>query len=448
MRWQLIAIAGLVACVDHGPGPDLQKVPAGYVSKHRLAALPPGVQPVRVSLGDGALEYVGNVVDRPRVAPGETVTVTHYWRVVKPVGPQWRVFAIVRGAAGSADFINLDATDMQRAYGPGRWQAGEIIEDVQTFTIRPDWKSPTATLAVGLIKVGAHGTLDRMAASGERVSDRAVVATTLEIDVSRAPPLPGTVHIPRATGPIVIDGMKTEPGWGKAAVSPDFVAGDGSGEPAGKATARMVWDDTNLYVFAQITDTDVFSPYKEHDDSLWKADCIEMFIDADSNKRGYIELQVNPNNATFDSWFPGGREKGIPAWTSHMVTAVKVNGTPDRSDGSDIGWDVEMAIPWAAIRGDDPTMVVTLPPAVGDRWRLNLVRVDKRAAADVVTVSSWNRIGIGDFHALDRMLTAVFADPQGSTRTVPPVAPVTPVLESSGVGVGPGAGPGPGAGTP
>ena len=34
-----------------------------------------------------------------------------------------------------------------------------------------------------------------------------------------------------------------------------------------------------------------------------------MFIDADGNRRGYVELQVNPNNVTFDSWFAGDRAR-------------------------------------------------------------------------------------------------------------------------------------------
>ena len=55
-----------------------------------------------------------------------------------------------------------------------------------------------------------------------------------------------------------------------------------------------------------------------------------MFIDADGNRRGYVELQVNPNNATFDSWFATTRaQPGDRAWDSGMVTAVKVRGTAE-----------------------------------------------------------------------------------------------------------------------
>ena len=63
----------------------------------------------------------------------------------------------------------------------------------------------------------------------------------------------------------------------------------------------MTWDEQNLYVFVQADDPDVSSKYTKNDDEIWKNDVIEIFIDADSNRHGYVELQVNPNNATFDT---------------------------------------------------------------------------------------------------------------------------------------------------
>ena len=68
-------------------------------------------------------------------------------------------------------------------------------------------------------------------------------------------------------------------------------------------------------------------------------------------------------------------------------------------------------------------MKIHLPPKIGDRWKLNVVRVDKRGQA--VTASTWNRISISDFHALNRMLTVVFADPAGGiVPGAPGAAPV------------------------
>jgi hypothetical protein len=431
-RW--IAALGWIivaACVDRGPGPEGKKIDPAYVGQHLVHALPAGLAPLDVPLAGGALIYAGNTVDKPVVAPGQTVRITHYWKVVAPLGSpgpigtagaHWSVFALVRGAAHTADFMNLTATDMELAHPPATWKPGEIIEDVQDVTLRPDWRSPIATLSVGLIAAGAHDVGDRMAASGPHTDDRAVVARQLEVDLSKAPPPPGTIYIPRATGPITIDGVASEPAWATAATSPELVTAEGSADPVGKAIAKLTWDDQNLYVYVAVTDSDIVSQYKQHDEPMWKQDCIELFIDADGNRRGYVELQVDPNNATFDKWYQATRaQPGDERWDSGMQSAVHLRGTTEPGD-TDQGWDVELAIPWPAVKGRDEAMAVRLPPAVGDRWRLNLVRVDVKTGDKNQQASSWNRISSADFHALDRMLTAVFADPTGSI-VGKPVAP-------------------------
>jgi hypothetical protein len=436
-----VIVAGLFAwgaCVDRGPGPKPKKIDPGYVAAHLLAQPPVQVMPpLEVSIG-GKVVYVGNTVDRTSIAPGQTVRVIHYWRVVQPVGAGWKVFALVRGAPGTADFINLDPTDMEIAHGPAQWKPGEVIEDIQDITLGPDWRSSTATLSVGLIAIGRHGPGDRMAASGPHTQDRAVIARVIDVDLSKAPPPPGTVYAPRAAAAIAIDGVASEPAWAAAATSPELVTAEGSADPVGKAVARLTWDDQFLYAFVSITDSDVWSEYRNHDDPLWKQDCVELFIDADGNRRGYVELQVGPNNATFDSWFQTTRaQPGDVGWDSGMQTAVKLRGTTAPGD-TDQGWDVEIAIPWQAARGRDEAMAVRLPPEVGDRWRMNVVRVDVKTGDKSPQASSWNRITSADFHALDRMLTVVFADGNGS---IVPVRPSTaPVPGEAGPAAGAGAG--------
>ena len=441
MKWLALLLL-VVGCVDEGSGPP-SRVDPKYVRAHLLKELPAGVDRFDVTLGDKVV-YLGNIIDRTRVVPGQMLTVKHYWKVLKPPGKNWRPFALVRGPAGSSDFMNLDATDMQVGYPVAKWQPNDIIEDEQQITMRPDWTSPSAILYVGLIAVAKHGTLDRMPVTGARTQDRAIIAAKLDIDLSRAPPPPGTIHIPRASSPIVIDGMQLDGAWQTAVTSNEFVTGEASTDPVGKATAKVTWDDQHLYLFISVVDSDITSQFTNHDDPLWKADCVEIFLDADGNQRGYIELQVSPRNTKFDSWFANTRaQPGDVTWTSNMITEVKVRGTPNAGDG-DQGWDVEIGIPWAAVKGKDEQMAVSIPPRIGDRWRFNVNRVDIRSGNDRQAVSSWKRIG-NDWHALDRMLTAVFADPTGSTAPSevpaenpqqpgimpPPPTPPTPQLVPS-----------------
>lgn len=435
MRTFLVAalsIGSFVGCVDQGPGPQPKKVDPGFVGKRLLLAPPATLTPkLDVDLG-GKVIYLGNTVNVQSAVPGQAFKITHYWKVVAPVGPGWQVFSMVHGEPTKPDFMNLPPTEMQRAHGPATWAAGEIIEDEQEIFLRPDWRSMDVTVYVGLMQVGAHGIGDRMAASGPNVKDRAVIARRLEIDLSKAPPPPGTLHVPYAQGAITVDGTLSDPGWTGIVSSPEWPTAESSPEPVGKVSGKLTWDDQHLYVYVHVTDSEVFSEFKNQDDPLWKQDCVELFIDADGNRRGYVELQVNPNNVTFDSWFPGGRAaKGDEEWDSGMITGVKLN--PGQ------GWEVEIAIPWAAVKGREDAMSVRLPPQVGDRWRLNVVRVDKKQGAQNPTASSWNRISYQDWHGLERMLTVVFADQTGAVAPSTPGVPVRPgVVDPGAAGVGSG----------
>jgi hypothetical protein len=424
-----------VSCVDSGTGPQPKRVDPGYVGKHLLAAPPALPTRVDATIG-GKVVYLGNTLGQARLAPGQAIKITHYWKVLAPPGDNYRVFMLVHGAPNTADFMSLPITEMQRAHGPATWRANEIIEDEHEIVLRPDWRSNEATIYVGLIEVGAHGTLDRMPATGPHTLDNAVIAAKLDVDLSKAPPPPGTIHVPRAQGPIVIDGKPDDPGWVGAAQSPDFVTAEGSPDPLGKANTRMVWDDQYLYLYGLVTDTDILSEFKNQDDPLWKADCLEIFVDADSNKRGYVELQVNPNNATFDSWFATTRaQPGDESWDSGMVTAVRMNGS-SAAGGTDQSWEVEIAIPWAAVKGRDEAMKINTPPLVGDRWRMNVVRADYRTGMKNASASSWNRITYQEWHALDRMLTIVFADTLGGVVPKSPPDPRVPPADPTGVGSG------------
>lgn len=457
----LVLLGSGAGCVDRGAGPKLGDDPA-LVDKSRLsevpaalvhrvdAALAPAVaRPaaaksspasavdagavIEAADPDGAqVIYLGAIVeadpptsapaDAPpvdKLVPGQAYRIRHFWKVLAPPG-DLRVFTHLRGQSGAPDFMNLDDSPLRRAYPPKRWRAGDLLSDAQSFVLRPDWRSPTVTVTAGLIRRGGHGPDDRLAVVRGPGEAGAVVVRVLPVDVAKAPPPPGTVRVARASSPITIDGIGDEPAWSAAPWSPSFVPAEGSPESVGSAQAKLSWDDEHLYALIHVEDSDVSSPFKQPDDPLWKADCVELFIDADSNRRQYIELQVNPHNAQFDSYFASTRaEPGDVTFSAGMKSAVVVRGTLEDAGDIDGGWEVELAIPWAALRGKDPSMAVRLPPQPGDQMRLNVVRVDKRAADKYPTASSWNRIPYSDFHALDRMLNVVFVE---AAKPAPPAA--------------------------
>ena len=435
MSRYLFAVVVLAACVEKGdPGEGGKQIDRAYVQENLLDTAPTTMQR-RVDAtftmpSGGKVVYLGNDAPATRVAPGDKVTITHYWEVVAPPGPGWKLFSHATGAGG--DFMNVDLTDMRTGHPVKAWQAGQIIRDQQIFVVRKDWKSPTATLIVGFFQPGRHKVTDRaeVSAASAAVDQRAVAVITLDVDLSKAPPPPGTLVLAKASEPIVIDGKADEPAWKKAAVQTAFTSAEGCPELSDSTEAKLIWDDQHLYLFVSSEDADVYSPFTNTDDHLWEHDVVEVFIDADGNRRGYIELQVNPKNAHFDTWFVAGRPNRDDSFDAQMQHQVIVRGTADNRDDGDAGWDVEIAIPLAAARGKDAAMKIAVPPRPGDTWRLNVVRVDKDRSGKV-RAASWNRIGCDDFHALDKMLTVQFADAEG--RTEPPPAEAPPVAPAPGV---------------
>ena len=277
--------------------------------------------------------YLGNLVDHEALVPGDTVEIRHFWRVLAPPPPDLRVVTYLRGQEGGADFMNLDDSPMRRAHPPSSWKAGEIIQDTQSVRLRPQWRSSTASLYVGLMRRGGHRAADRLPVRAGGATENLALARQWTVDLSKAPPPPGTVVVRKATSAITIDGVGDEPAWQQVPWSAEFPTAEGSPDPVGKAEGKLTWDDQALYLFVHVEDSDVASPYRKRDDPLWKADCIELFIDADGNREQYVELQVNPFNAVFDSYFATTRaQPGDVGFDAGLRSQVVVHGTrrPER----------------------------------------------------------------------------------------------------------------------
>ena len=422
--WKAFLLATAIvcaACVDKAP--PAPPVDPALVAENLLTAPPADLGNPIGAVFDGKVTYLGNTVERAQVAPGDKIVITHYWQVNVPPGKNWKVFSHLVG--DDNNFANVDLTDMRKGHTSDKWTAGQIIRDPQTFILRKDWRSPTARLVVGIYKKGGHKITDRMDVSGGEVKERALTVATFTIDVSKAAPLPGQLIAKKATGPITIDGKANDAAWATAAATAAFQTAEGGPEPRGPTSAKITWDDQHLYLFVSADDDDVRSEYTKTDDTIWKADVIEAFIDADGNGKGYVELQVSPQNVHFDAWFPTVRPQSDLAYSAGMTSAVNVRGTLNQPGDDDQGWDAEIAIPLAAVKGNDGAMAVRIPPQPGDVWKFNVVRADygkdgKPAAA------SWNRIRFSDWHSLDRMLTLTFADATGSVTPPPATTPGPP----------------------
>lgn len=358
---------------------------------------------------EGKVTYIGLDVDRDKVRPGQPFTLTHYWKVNKPV-PGWRLFVHLNDPSMSGkNFVNADHKPIGGRYPVTLWKAGEIIRDAHKVTLSGKWNKPMVYVYTGLWK----GKL-RMKPKGPSDGQNRVLAAKIPVDVSGVKGGKGAerkrVVALRTDKPVKLDGKLNDPVWQKAPSTGAFVDPMSGGEAKVKTEAKLAWNDKYLYVAFHNVDKDIWSKLRKRDDKLWTQEAVEMFIDADGDGEDYVELQVNPAGTIFDSYLPKYR-KNDNAWNSKMKVAVEVNGTLNKRDDADESWTVEMAIPWADTKGKGKGDV-KLPPRPGDVWRVNFFRLD-RPEEKRQLAAAWSAPQVGDFHKLDRFGELVFADAAG-----------------------------------
>jgi hypothetical protein len=347
---------------------------------------------------DGAITFAGGVVVRDATVspsplrPGESVHVAFDVQgtpasgrvVLSPPRTGGRQVALGGLEAARAEPVPPD----DRVRAASFEQATGRVE--VELAVPSPWHPKTAMITVEL----GPGT---QAIDGPRTAAGAGVLALVPVAVT--PTHAVAVH---ATAAIAIDGALDEPAWQAATVY--RLADSRDGEPIAEAITqvRFAWDDTALFVGAQLQDDDAWSEYRAQDDPLWKQEAFEVFVFGDAAepvddpaiRRDYLELQVSPRGVTFDARFAEYR-KGDEAWDSAWKTAVQLRGDVDDRRGRDEGWTVEVAIPWDEICAHTSA---TCPPRAQDRLRINVFRLERpQKGAPLGLALSPTRVS--DFHA-------------------------------------------------
>ena len=97
----------------------------------------------------------------------------------------------------------------------------------------------------------------------------------------------------RTLTPLHIDGDLTKPAWELAAWTEDFVDIEGSARPSPKfrTRAKMLWDDRNFYIAAEIEEPHVWGTLTEHDSLIFHDNDFEVFIDPDGDNHDYCRTR-------------------------------------------------------------------------------------------------------------------------------------------------------------
>ena len=199
--------------------------------------------------------------------------------------------------------------------------------------------------------------------------------------VPRIPFSPKSYVCYRTSESISVDGHLTEADWLKSEWTEYFgdIEGHLKSMPRYKTRVKMLWDDTYFYFAGEMEDPHVWATLSRRDTIIFYDNDFEIFIDPNGDTHEYYELEMNAFNTIWDLLLTRpyrDDNSAVNAWNyAGMQSAVQIKGTINRSDDTDIGWQVEVALPWRALRecAHRPA-----PPENGDQWRVNFSRVEWR----------------------------------------------------------------------
>jgi hypothetical protein len=226
-----------------------------------------------------------------------------------------------------------------------------------------------------------------------------------------------------------VDGLLDDAAWKLARWTGDFVDIEGSKRPRPRfrTRAKMLWDDTYLYVAAEMEEPHVWATLTEHDSVIFRDNDFEVFIDPDGDNHQYYEIEVNALATEWDLLLVKPYKDGGPAVNGWEIPGLKVathvQGTLNNPNDVDRGWTIEIAFPWKTLA---ECAHRDTPPKPGDQWRINFSRVEWRV--DVVDGQYrkqpnkpednwvWSPQGVIDMHRPERWGIVQFSTDDSAFR--------------------------------
>ena len=416
--WMVLVVAMCTAfsCTEVDPS-SMRQIERQRAVQAVVTAPPEIERKVNAKLGD-TLELLGYDLEPDVLKAGENYTATFYFKALTKPRRDWMFFGHLESTARPMVRAKLDH---EIAMATSSWEPGQIVKSVFHGTIPAEFPGKQGLLYVGFwvfdenqgdsgIRLGPiepaslNDGQNRVKAG--RISFKVDEENQRRQAARHQAIVPGPYTIKRTEEPITIDGELKEEAWKHAPFTPVFVTPSGGAHRGPKTQAKLLWDDKNLYVAFHCQDLGIWSPHTEKDHHLWKAEAVEVMIDADANGKVYFEIQVAPNNVQFDTFFGGAaRQDEDRAWSADFQSAVAVIGTLNEHDDRDKEWFVEIAIPYSAVKN-----APNLPPKNEDKWRLNLFRVNSDRPGERTWGSMWSPVTPGDWHILEKWGTVVFTD--------------------------------------
>jgi uncharacterized lipoprotein YddW (UPF0748 family) len=201
--------------------------------------------------------------------------------------------------------------------------------------------------------------------------------STYEINLTDKIVVPEHIIVAKTSEEIKIDGCIDE-AWKNASSTNNFIDIEGEKEVRHNSFVKLLWDDQNLYVFAELEEPHIWGDIENRDEIIYYNNDFEVFIDPSGKGENYGEIEINALNTVWDLLLNRPYRAGGFAnfhWNlDSLKTAVKIHGTLNDPLDQDQKWTVEMAIPLRPLielKNDRRK-----PIQEGDQWRLNFSRVE------------------------------------------------------------------------
>ncbi|NLE29043.1 MAG: hypothetical protein GX629_05180, partial [Phycisphaerae bacterium] len=160
-------------------------------------------------------------------------------------------------------------------------------------------------------------------------------------EAQEQPPLPSLSALKVSAAP-VLDGKLDDSCWAKAPAATNFWIWDGSGRSENSATARLVYDDQNLYVafYCPLKDAEALEEAKavKAETILGAKHIVEVFLEPYPYHARIYHFMVNAANGRHSEL------NGNSQWQTQWTSATFI--------GKDF-WSAEIVIPFAALACGD-----------------------------------------------------------------------------------------------
>jgi hypothetical protein len=168
---------------------------------------------------------------------------------------------------------------------------------------------------------------------------------------------------------------------------------------ANKATFYTTWDDYYLYMAFDVQDPDVESTNTAFMSKPWEDSSVDVFLETDNQRApdrspSTYEMAVSAGNGS--CWLVGENGRATPKPIYTFKYASRVEGTINQPNDRDLGYTVELAIPWKEVGGVPKTDQVMGFNVVcrykGDTTGFMSYSTDVKAEQDVQVPAKWGKI--------------------------------------------------------